>query len=92
MREIARKMSQEEFDEIARIWLAGVEAAEEDRGTRDFFNGTFGPWASELLRQRRSWLYPLGVAPTDRPCPRAAQSPHLRAVLASRVEQDIAAQ
>ena len=47
-------MSHEELDEIARIWLAGVEAGEGDRGTCDFFKGTFGPWVSELMRIRRS--------------------------------------
>ena len=55
MREIALKMSHEEFDEITQIWLAGVQAGEQgDLEARAFIAGTFGPWASELLRWRRS--------------------------------------
>jgi len=55
MQEIARAMSHDELEEIAQIWLAGVQAGEQgDLEASVFTNGTFGPWASELLRLRRS--------------------------------------
>lgn len=55
MRAIDRKMSREDFYEIATLWLVGTEAANRgDIEARDFFTGTFGPWASEILRLRRS--------------------------------------
>ena len=55
MRKRAQRMSPQELDEITRIWLAGVEAAEQgDSEIRGFINGMFGPWASELLRLRRN--------------------------------------
>ena len=53
-RQSALAMSHEEVDEVTQIWLAGIEAGERDRGTRDFFKVTFGPWTSQLLRLRGS--------------------------------------
>ena len=55
MREIARRMSHEEFAEVVTLWLDGAKAAYMgDTEALAFFSGTFGPWASELLRLRRS--------------------------------------
>jgi hypothetical protein len=55
MRAVAQRLCHDEINELTRAWLAGTAAAEQgDREARDFFRGTFGPWASEILRLRRS--------------------------------------
>jgi len=54
-RQGAHAMSLKELDEIAHLWLAGMNAGERgDAEARDFFRGTFGPWASEVMRRRAS--------------------------------------
>jgi hypothetical protein len=54
-RQIARAMSQEELDDITQLWLAGTQAGVQgDVEARDFFRGTFGPWAALIMRQRSS--------------------------------------
>lgn len=45
MREIARKMSRDDLEEITALWLTGIEAGEQ---------GDPGVWASELMRLRRN--------------------------------------
>jgi hypothetical protein len=41
MRERAQRMSLTELEEIAHIWLAGIEAAEQgDQEIREFISGT----------------------------------------------------
>jgi len=55
MREIARKLTQAELEEITHIWLTAREAA--DRGDKEaklLAEGTFGPWAAEIMRLRAS--------------------------------------
>ena len=55
IRRIARTISQAEMGEIAQLWLAGEQAGDQgDADARDFFRGTFGPWAAEIMRIRRS--------------------------------------
>ena len=53
--QLARAMSQKELDDITQLWLAGTLAsAQGDEEARVFFQGTFGPWAAEIMRLRAS--------------------------------------
>jgi len=54
-RQIARALSQKDLDDITQLWLTGTLAGDEgDIEARAFFSGTFGPWASEIMRRRAS--------------------------------------
>ena len=53
MREVARKLSQGELEEIAWYWLTASEAvAGGDSEMHAFIDGTFGPWAAQIMRWR----------------------------------------
>jgi len=54
MRTISHKLSQGELDNIAQYWLVASEtAAGGDSEMQAFVHGTFGPWATEIMRVRR---------------------------------------
>jgi len=55
MRKIAGPLTQAELEEIAHIWLMACEAADGgDKEAKLLAEGTFGPWAAEIVRLRAS--------------------------------------
>ena len=55
MRATAQRMLHDEIEGLVRVWLEFIAAGEQgDHEALVFARGTFGPWASELLRLRRS--------------------------------------
>jgi hypothetical protein len=49
--EAQRIIEASELEAIAKLWLALVEAATDgDYEARVFLAGTFGPWATEIMR------------------------------------------